>query len=180
MASGRGTKTQKSSYVAATALKTAIAADVTVFGQLFGSATRVIRIQRIKVYAAVATGAIYGDVIVTRRATIGTGGTATALACTPLDSKAAATTVTLPKIFTVAPTAGTGGGIVATGMAFMPVTGTPATIVQPLIFEFGDYDEREALVLRGIAEGIELSFGTTPANAPTVAFSIEYTEESKD
>lgn len=168
---------QKVSYVAATAAKTAVAAGTTVFGQLFGSATKTVRIQRIELYATVATAAVYADVIATKRTAVGSGGTATALATTALDSGSAASTVTVPKVFTAAPTAGTGGGIVAAGMVFAPITATPATIVQPLVWNFGLQDEMESLVLRGIGEGVELSFATTTTNAPTVHFAITYTEE---
>jgi hypothetical protein len=174
---GPNAKLQKTSYVAATAAKTATEASTKVFGQIFGSATKTVRIQRITLYATVATAAVYGDIIVTKRTAVGSGGTATTLAMTPKDSNSQAATATVPKIFTVGPTAGTGGGIVGTGMAFMPVTGTPAAGVPPLMFDFTDEPEQEAVVLRGIGEGIELSFATTPTNAPTVAFQIEFTEE---
>lgn len=174
----RGPRSPKASYVAATAAKTAVANNTTPFGQLFGSSSRTVRVQRIKVFATLATGAGYLDVIVTKRTAVGSGGTATTLATTALDSTNAASTVTVPKIFTAAPTAGTGGGIVATGMVFAPITGTPAVAIEPIIFDF-EHAERESVVLRGTGEGIELSFATTPGTAPTVTFQIEYTEESK-
>jgi hypothetical protein len=172
-------KTQKASYVAATVIKTAVPTGTTPFGQLFGSSTKIIRIQKVIIHATVGTAAVYGDVIVTKRAAIGSGGTMTAIVPVAKDSNSGATTVTSPGIFTGAPTAGTGGGVVAVKTAFCPITGTVASGPGEYVFNFANESEQEPVVLRTAAEGIELSFATTPTNAPTVTFSIEYTEEAK-
>ena len=167
----------KTSYSATTTAKTAAAAGTTVFAQIFGSGTKTIRIQRIIVCGVCATAAIYGDVIITKRTAVGSGGTPVTLTQMPKDSNSAAGTATVVKFFTAAPSAGTGGGTIATQMAFMPVTGTPATIVQPIIFDWTTQGMNEAPVLRGTGEGLELSFGTTTTNAPTLTVQFEWTEE---
>lgn len=169
---------QKPSYRAATVLKTATAADTKPFGSLYGSATSIVRVHRIIVHATVATAAVYGDIAVYKRTAVPSGGTATTIVPVALDSASAVSGATNCQIYTAGPTAGTGGGVVSIREAFMPLTGTVATAVQPLVFEFGDLDGETPLVLRGVAQGVELAFATTPGNIPTLSFQIDYTESA--
>lgn len=166
----------KATYTASTTAKTAVAAGTAPFAQIFGSATKTIRVQRIVVTSTTGTAATYTDIVVTKRTAAGSGGTATTLTQVPHDSTSAAGTATVVKLFTAAPTAGTGGGVIASRMVFAPITGTPATIVQPAIFDWSNA-EAEAPVLRGTGEGLEISTGTTTTNAPTVTVEITWTEE---
>lgn len=169
---------QKATYSASTTAKTATVAGTTPFFYFCGSATKTIRIQKIVVCGTVATAAVYGDVVLYKRTANGTFGTSTTLTLVPADSTSSAATATNVRIVTAgSPTAGTGGGAINTAMVFMPVTGTPANGITPIIFDYQNRTEAEALVLRGTAEGIELAFGTTTTNAPTVTVSIIWTEE---
>lgn len=169
-------RAQKASYVAAIT-GTAAAAGTAPFFSLFGSATKTVRIQRIRVCGTVGTAAVYALLVCTKRTAVGTGGTATTITPVAKDSTSGAATATNVKFFTAAPTAGTGGGVVASAMSFLPITGTPALGPQPVVWTFGDTDEQEALVLRGANEGIELSTTATTTNAPTFSVMVEFTEE---
>ena len=168
---------QKVSYCVSTVGQLVAAAGTAPFFSMFGSASKTIRIHHILITGTCATAAVYGSVIVTKRTAAGSGGTATTLTPVPKDSGSAASTATLVKAFTAAPTAGTGGGVVASGQTFLPVTGTPALGVGMLEWFFGNMDEEEGIVLRGTGEGIELSFSVTNTNAATVTVMVEFTEE---
>ena len=67
----------KRSYSASLAIKTNTAAGTGVFASIYGSSSTTIRIQRIVVSCTVATTAVYGDMIVSKRTVLGSGGTAT-------------------------------------------------------------------------------------------------------
>ena len=171
----RGNNTgMRRSYAACTPTKLAAVAGTTVFAQIYGSASTTIRVQRIIVAGSIATAAINADLIVTKRTSVGSGGTATTLTQTPKDSGSAAGTATVVKFFTAAPTAGTGGSVIATQSMFMGIT--PA-IGQAVIFDWTAWGMNEAPVLRGTSEGLELSFATTAGNAATLTVSFEWTEE---
>lgn len=171
----RGTNTSmKASYAACTAVKFAAAAGTTVFAQIFGSATKTIRVHRIIVAGSIATAAMNADLIISFRTAAGSGGTATTLTQVPKDSNSAAGTATVVKVFTGAPTAGTGGGVIATQSMFLGVS--PA-LGQVATFDWSMESQNEAPVLRGTGQGLELSFGTTAGNIATLTCSFEWTEE---
>lgn len=168
----------KISYAASLDIKTATAAGTGPFASIYGSETKTIRVQRIIVSGTCATAAVYGDIIVKKTSTAISGGTATALTAVPKDSASAASTATNINYYTVLATPGTVVGAIASQTVFLPITGTPAVDVKPVIFDWTAQGMNEAPVLRGIAQGLELNFGTTTTNAPTLTITIEYTEES--
>lgn len=171
----RGTNLKmKTSYAACTAAKFAAVSGTTVFAQIFGSATKTVRVHRIIVGGSIATAAMNADLIVTKRTAVGSGGTATTLTAVAKDSGTAAATATVIKVFTAAPTAGTGGGTIATQSMYMGIS--PA-LGQIAVFDWSMESMNEAPVLRGTGEGLELSFGTTAGNAATLTVSFEFTEE---
>lgn len=167
----------KASYSASTALKTATAAGTAPFACIYGSSTKTIRVHRIIVSGTCATTAVYGDIIVKKTSDTISGGTATALIKVPKDSTSAASTATNVNFYTVLPTAGVLVGTIASQQVFLPVTGTPAVDVKPVIFDWTMQSMNEAPVLRGTTQGLELSFGTTTTNAPTLTVTFEYSEE---
>lgn len=167
----------KASYAASLPIKTATAAGTAPFASIYGSATKTIRVQRIIVSGTCATAAVYGDIIVKKTSAVISGGTATALTAVPKDSSSAASTATNINYYTVLPTPGTVVGAIASQTVFLPITGTPAVDVKPVIFDWTAQGMNEAPVLRGIAQGLELNFGTTTTNAPTLTITFEYTEE---
>ena len=164
----------KSSYAACTAAKFAAVAGTTVFASIFGSATKTVRVQRIIVAGSIATTAINADLIASLRTGVGSGGTATTLTQVAKDQNSSAGTATNVKVFTAAPSAGTGGGVIATQSMFLGVSPALGT---PVIFDWTAMSMNEAPVLRGTSQGIELSFGTTAGNIATLTVQFEWTEE---
>lgn len=166
----------KTSYSAAS-IRFVCASGTGVCASLYGSATKTIRVQRVIINGAVATAAVYTDPIITLRTVAASGGTATTLTQVPKDQNSAAGTATLVKTYTAAPTAGTGGGVIASAFAFMPLLGTAAMTSCPTVWDWTGQSMNEAPVLRGTAQGIEVSFGTSNANATTMTVQFEWTEE---
>lgn len=168
---------QKASYGAGTTARTAVFAGTGTVVAVYGSATKVIRVQRVLICATVATAAVYGDMVCYKRTSSISGGTKTDLTQTPFDSTSGAATMNICGIYTADPTEGTGGGVIATQMAFCPITGTPALGPAQYDFDWRNGGECECPVLRGTAEGLEFRFGTTTTNAPTLTASVWWTEE---
>ena len=161
-------------YSASTTAKTATAAGTAPFASIYGSATKLIHIRRITVSGSVASAAVYGDVVVAKRTAALSSGTATSLTAIPFNTDSAAGTA-VPKYWTVLPTAGTGGGVIASQSAFFPVTGTPALGTGTVVFDWTN-SANGGPILDGTAEGLEVSFGTTTTNAPTLCVTIEWDE----
>lgn len=168
---------QKATYAAAVTAKTAVFAGTAPFLALYGSASKVIRVQRILVTATVATAAVYGDLVVRLRTATISGGTKTDLTQVATDQNNPAATAAICGLYTAAPTAGTGGGPIAAMSAYCPITATAALGPGFYDFDWRHRWETEAPVLRGTGQGVEVAFGTTPTNAPTVVAAIWWTEE---
>jgi hypothetical protein len=168
---------QRVTYSATLAAKTATAAGTAPFLAICGSSTKTIRVQYIAIGGTVATAAIYGDVRLTKTSTATSAGTPSALTKVPMDSASAASTASLVNFYTALATAGTPVGTVDSQTAVFPITGTVAASAPTVIFDYTNRQESEAPVLRGTAQCIEASFGTTPANVPTLTAAIKYTEE---
>lgn len=140
---------------------------------LGGSSTKTIRITRIMLsgHGTSASNVIVGFQIVSSAPTGGTSSTSGATSG-PMDSSNAAGTATI-KYYTVAPS---GGGTTQTFFAVFdvawPAPGNPITNIVL------DYTNRaaQAPVIRGIAQGIFLFFGSIPTGG-VYTYSIEWTEE---
>lgn len=166
---------QKPTYAAATALKTATAAGTGPFFAICGSSTKTVRVQSIAVGGTVATAAINVDVQIRKTSTAIAAGTATALTAVPHDSAVNPTaTASLVNYYTVLATSGTSVGMVGSQMGFFPVA--PAAL-NPVLFDWSNRQESQAPVLRGTAQCLEASFGTTTTNAPTLQVQVIWTEE---
>jgi hypothetical protein len=160
------------SYTAATAAKTATAAGTAPFFSICGGA-RTLRVLQVIVGGTVATAAVNADVILTKTSTATSGGTATALTKTPQDSNSTASVASLANFYTVLATAGTAIGRAGSQTAFLSVA--PAAHA-PVTFDWTLTPDK-APVLRGAAQCLEASFGTTTTNAPTLTVQVLYTEE---
>lgn len=168
---------QKATYAAALTAKTATAAGTAPFFTICGSATKTIRVQEFKAHYTVATAAVYADPRLQKTSTATSAGTATALVKVPLDSSSAAATANLANYYTVLATPGTLVGTVAIQQTTAQMTGVVSSSTPPEIFRWKATDESEAVVLRGTAQCLEASFGTTTTNAPTMTVSVVWTEE---
>lgn len=169
---------QKITYAAALTVKTATAAGVTPFFTICGSATKTIRVQTVKFDYTVATLGIHADPRLQKTSTATSAGTATALTKVPMDSNSAAATANLVNYYTVLATAGALVGTVDIQQVWAQATGTvTAGSEQTKQYTWKTNDESESVVLRGTAQCLEGSFGTTTTNAPTMTVSVLWTEE---
>lgn len=171
---------QKITYSAATTNATATAAGTNVFSGMCGSATKTVRVQRVNVNATIATAATRSNVIIKKTSTATSGGTATALTAVPHDSNSAGASATLINFYTALATPGSAVGVIGSQVRNFPITGTIAMTdwIPELFWNFGDStDETEAIVLRGTAQCVEMSFAATTTNAPTVNIRWTWTEE---
>lgn len=169
---------QKATYLAATTGLTATAAGTGPFFSICGSASTVVRVQRININGSVATTAVRRSITLRKTSTATSAGTPTALVQVPADSNSAAGTVSLVNFYTALATAGTLVGTIGTRTRTFPITATVAATdyIPEMIWDFTGR-ESEAVVLRGTGQCIEAGFDTTTTNAPTLALSVTWTEE---
>lgn len=168
---------QKITYSAATTAKTATAAGTAPFFSICGSSTKTLRVQRILISGTVATAAVNGDVELIKTSTATSSGTPVSLTKVPHDSASAAATANLVNFYSALATAGNAVGAVNSQTALFPTT-AGLTIVEPVVdFDYRGELEAEAPVLRGTAQCLEASFGTTTTNVPTLTVAVVWTEE---
>lgn len=165
---------QKATYSAGLTF-TATAAGTGIFFNIIGSASKTVRVQRISFWATCATAAVAVPALVSKRTAATTGGTATTLTGVAHDSGSAAATA-VPKFFTVLATAGTGGGTLTAQQVSIPLTAA-AAIPTNILFDRTSVQEAEGWVLRGVAECLEVNFGVTTTNAPSMTCEVRWTEE---
>jgi hypothetical protein len=166
----------KLSYAAAFSAVTPGTSATTDVLQIFGSATKTVRVTRLGFSLTTATTALYLDTVLSVRSAAPTAGTATTGTAVPYDSNAAAATA-VTKFWTAAPTAGAAVGSIAAYRYLVGITGTPTTTASDKIYEFGR-GPVQAVVLRGIAQGLVLTFsGATLANTTLMDCFVEWTEE---
>lgn len=166
-------------YVASTAGVVVAAAGADPFFLIEGSATKDIKIHKIIVSGATLADVEYLNILATKYSTAASGGVAVALTKIPVDSVSPASTANLVTVYTTAPTPGTAVGTVqAHRVLGQDTTAAAAGIPAESVFDFitpngDDY----APVLRGVAQGLGLRFGTAPAGAVTLAVSVIWSEE---
>lgn len=162
----------------ATALALVAVTGATDVACISGSATRIVRVQKIAVSGTVATASITVPVNITKHVSADTGGTpATALALPvpyAMDSANVAATATTiswtanPTITDAAP------GIIDGQTVTLNLT-TSAGF--PAIFDFRERNFIQAPTLRGVAQQVCVSFNATAfANATSVTISFQWTE----
>lgn len=143
-----------------------------------GSASKLIRVKRIRVSGFSLTAVAYLAVNVVKYSTATTGGTATNLVAVPLDSNYAGATVNQVKVFTAVPTDGTLVGTLTSWRSLWQATTAVASgFTSDHVFDFGDIPESNGIVLRGTNQEVALVFPVAPASTPTLALDVEWTEE---
>lgn len=169
---------RKATYSAASA-SFAAAASTSPFWIMEGSATKTIRIQRIRVTGPTLTAVAYQVVVVEKYSSASSGGTPVALTAVPHDSTSDAATPNLNSYFTAAPTGGSKVGIMGARRILGQAT-TAAAAGQPVdqALEWNwDGNSMEQPVLRGVAQGIGLAFLGAPGSAITLTIEVTWTEE---
>lgn len=133
-------------------------------------------VTQIQLCATVATTAVYADVGVYRRQHSilrYSGGTIGGAGAFAYDTENAVSYGVDQRFYTTLPTSqSTAAGLVATGMVFAPVTGTPAALIKPLIFDFSGTESEPLVVEPG--QALAIAFLTTTTNAPTLTSTVQY------
>lgn len=157
-----------------------VAASAAPFACIYGSATKTVIVQRMYLSGASATAVAYASYVVGKYSTAVTGGTATALTATPMDSNSAAASTTNLNVYTAAPTAGTLVGTVSVKRTLIQATTAVAAGVLDVIeFDFRTLgSETSGIYLRGTGQGACVNFGAAPATAVTLSYTVEWTEQA--
>lgn len=170
------TNTQLPTYRAATTANVVAAAGADIFFVIEGSASKDVLVRKIVLSGPTLTAVAYNSLVVEKFSTAASGGTATNLTKTPLDSKFDAATVNSCKVYTAAPTEGTLVGTVAARRILMEATTAAAGAAPPAVeFDFTTFDGG-GVILRGTAQGLGAAFGAAPATAVTLAVEVEWQE----
>lgn len=154
-------------------LNFSVAASATDVVTIQGSATKIVRIKKIRLQA-VHTANVGIAVSLIKRSAANTGGTSTSATLVPHDSLDAAATAVV-KSYTVNPSGvGAAIGAVDGGLLDANTVATPTIGADKLDLRYGENGSRD-IVLRGVAEFLAINL-----NAATItsAFAmIEWTEE---
>ena len=145
-----------------------------------GSATKTIRIKYICISGVVTTTPAVQIVSLLKRSTANAGGTTAAATLVPLDSANVAATATVLSYTVVPVTPGTLVGTV--GSRYIVLSGTPLTATdfppsEKLFFDFTTKND-QALVLRGVAQGVSIQFPAALPAGIALAIEVEWDEDA--
>lgn len=143
------------------------------FFTLIGSASKTVRLRRLFFTGTIAAAAANVIILLSKRSAAYTSGTASAMTALPVDANDAAATA-VASAYTAAPTPGALVGTLEVRRALLAVTGAVAT--PEVLFDF-TRGEAKPPVLRGVAQGLDLSFQTAPGNVVAGSIWAEWTEE---
>lgn len=160
-----------------TALTPATTANVP-FWVLYGSASKVIKLQWVMLSGLTLTAVAYIIANLAKYSTSSSGGTATTLVKVPLDSTNTASTANLLQGYTAAPTSGTKiGDIESRRILAQATTAAAAGRTWDILFDLSKNKEGSTGIIRGTAEGFGLYFPAAPASAISMSISGQYCEE---
>ena len=163
---------QKTTY-SASATNITVAATATDVFTITGSATKTIRIFKIRLSGVQTTSGLV-SVLMLKRSTANTAGTPAASPAVPHDSNNAAATATVVS-YTANPTIGTLVGNIRSDK-FLVTTPT-ATSTQPgLLYDFGNRPG-QAIVLRGVNQVFALNLNGVTVTGGSFSYAVEWTEE---
>lgn len=169
----------KPTYGAATPSTLVAAAGSAMFFVMQASATKTIRLQRLRVSGFTLSAVEYLTVVAEKWSTAPTGGTATALSQVPFDAADGAGTAALCQVYTAAPTEGTLVGTLASQRFLAQAGAVAAGLPGIVLFDWSHRGgEPLAPTLRvNTNDCISLAFGAAPASAVTCAVEALWTEE---
>lgn len=167
-------------YVA-TGIGIAPAGSATDIACLTGSATKVIRVQRMRVSGTAGT-LISVPVLITKHASANTGGTPATGTALPvpytLDTNNVAVTATATA-YTANPTISDAApGIVTAAILPLGLTGTTLASVG-VLFDFGDLNYAQKPILRGVAQQLCVNLNATSPSSGLVNVSYYWTEAAQ-
>lgn len=157
------------------------AASATDIACITGSATRVVRVQRIRVSGTAGT-LINVPVVITKHASANTGGTAATSTALPVpyaaDSQNAAASATTTA-YTANPTiVDSAPGIVTAAQLVLTATGTLAGNTG-VVFDFGDLNFAQKPIIRGVAQQICVNLNATSPSSGLVNVAFYWTEAAQ-
>jgi hypothetical protein len=168
----------KRTYCAATGSGVGVQAVTNPFFIFEGSATQTIHVQRIRVTGAVIGTIAYNSINLSKHSAVSTGGTAVVLTQVPVDANDTAATASKCSVFTGAPSAGALVGVVASArLLLQSSTAAAGGRIEKVVFDYRLSGESNPLILRGVAQGISLSFAAAPAGPVDLGVEIMWTEE---
>jgi len=147
-----------------------------------GSATATVKINKMGIVCNQTTGS-YQDLVLVRRSTANTGGTATTLTNTPTDPLSTTATATVRSYSTTNPTLGTlVGNLRATKIAIPTAVlqqggGNNSTIASGADFNLSASDMSQAFTLRGVSQVLAINFNGQTMNGASCSGYVEFTEE---
>ena len=154
------------------------AASATDIACLTGSATRTIRVQRVRVSGTAGT-LINVPALVTKHTVANTGGTAGTGTQLPVpaavDSANAAATATATSYVSANPTVDATATIITAAILPLALTGT-ALGSTGIIFDFGDLNYAEKPTLRGVAQQLCVNLNATSPSSGLVNVAFYWTE----
>lgn len=163
----------RSTYRASSIGTIAIVSGTAPFFSLYGSASKIIRLRRLFFTGTIATAAANVILLLSKRSTAISSGTPVGLTEVPMDANDPAPTA-VAEAYTAAPTPGTLVATLEVRRALLAVTGAVAT--PEVLFDFTTPGAKPP-VLRGVAQGLDLSFQTAPGNVVAGSLWAEWTEE---
>ncbi len=148
--------------------------------ELDGSATKVIRLNRIAISGTQAAAVVVQSLRLTKLSTISTGGTATTATNTPFDSANLIAATAVFRGFTVAPTGGgTVLGVIASKRLLLDIATTLMAAPDEAIFDFTSLPYKARPTLRTAAQAFALDFnGATPAQADVLSVYAWWSEST--
>ena len=145
----------------------------------YGSASKVVVVQRVVVSGLTLTTVQYLSIGLVKYSTLHSGGTVTNLTQVPLDANSSAGSLTACAVFIGAPTPGTSIGTIGSRRVLAQATTAAAggLLTDDVIFDFRSINETSGVVLRGTGSGIGLLYQVAPASVVATHVEIEWTEE---
>lgn len=156
------------------------AASATDIACITGSATKVIRVQAIRVSGTAGT-LITVPVVITKHLVANTGGTAAATTALPVPAKidsGDATATATTTAYTANPTIDAGVTTLDVGHLSLNVTNALVTS-QPLLFDWSNARYSEGPTLRGIAQQVCVNINATSPSSGLMAVSFRWTEQAQ-
>lgn len=163
----------KASYSAAIAGLVPLSTGATDLFTLYGSASKTIRITHLSIIGT-ATGFTDVPLSVIKRSAANTGGSSSAPSIAPHDSNNAVATAT-PLAYTANPT-GLGASVAIIRASNLGLSAVATVFPSPLTWDF-TIRNTQAIVLRGVAQGLAINFNSTAVVGGSVSVEIEWTEE---
>jgi hypothetical protein len=150
----------------------ASAATATDIATITGSASKTIRVSKVRITATQTTAGSV-DIFLVKRSTANSAGTSAAITAVPLDSTSAAATATLLE-YTANPTTGTLVGKVEGAKFVIP---TALVAGSTYVFDFGNRATRH-VVLRGTSQVLAVNLNGVTVTGGAFIVSFEWTEEN--